>query len=94
MGTNFTAFIGHQLKSDDIERLCQTLNSKSLKHIDEFVDHLLPHNPKDVGIPWAVFDGIGGTVEINGPCGFDLTFSEKVCYFHHYIRWSTFLHNE
>lgn len=47
-----------------------------------------------MGKPWRVHDGIGGTVEISGPCGMDFTFSEKVCYFHHYIRWRSFLLDE
>ncbi|MFB9324684.1 hypothetical protein ACFFSY_01865 [Paenibacillus aurantiacus] len=55
---------------------------------------LLPYNPKDTGKQWKVRPGIGGTVEIDGPCGVDFSFSEKVCYFHHNIRWRNFLLDE
>ncbi|MFC3802611.1 hypothetical protein [Cohnella sp. GCM10012308] len=60
----------------------------------EFVTYLLPHNPEDAGLLWIIRDGTDGTLEIDGPCGVLLTFSEKICYFHHYIRWSNFLLNE
>ncbi|ULO05367.1 hypothetical protein H1230_19980 [Paenibacillus sp. 19GGS1-52] len=94
MGIDFTAFLGHELNRDEIQILCHALNSRSLNHVDEFITLLLPHNPKDKGKPWTVHEGIGGTVEINGPCGVQFTFSEKVCYFHHYIRWRSFLLDE
>lgn len=95
MGTNVTAYLEHNLSSDDIKMLCHALNSGSLKRVDEFTNYLLPFNPEDVGKPWKVYDDwIGGTLEIGGPCGIDFTFSEKVCYFHHYIRWKTFLRDE
>lgn len=69
MGTDFTAFLGHKLNRDEIQILCLALNSISLKHVDEFINLLLPHNLKDKGKPWTVREGIGGTVEISGPCG-------------------------
>ncbi|BFT72472.1 hypothetical protein [Paenibacillus sp. P36] len=94
MGMDVTAYLGHSLSSDDIHLLCNALNSRSLNHVDEFITHFLPYNPEDVGKPWRVHDGIGGTLGIDGPCGIDLTFSEKVCYFHHYIRWRSFLRDK
>ncbi|NOU97876.1 hypothetical protein GC093_32315 [Paenibacillus sp. LMG 31456] len=94
MGTNFTAFLGHTLNPDDIKLLCDALNSRSLKHVDEFTTYLLPYNPKDMGKSWKVQVGIGGSVEISGPCGVEFTLSEKVCYFHHYSRWKNFLLDE
>ena len=63
MGMDFTAFLGHKLNRDEIQILCHALNSRSLKHVDEFITRLLPHNPKDKGKPWTVHEGIGGTVE-------------------------------
>jgi hypothetical protein len=60
--------------------------------ISEFIDALLPFNPKDSERKWNVsFDDIGGTNHLSGPCGISLTLSEKVCYFHHYLRWRQFL---
>jgi len=94
MGADFTAFLGHKLNRDEIKILCHALNSRSLKHVDEFINFLLPHNPKDEDKPFTVHEGIGGTVEVSGPCGMDFTFSDKVCYFHHYIRWRSFLLEE
>lgn len=94
MGVDFTAYLGHKLNSDDIQILCNKLNSRALKHIGDFHSYLLPHNPKDEGKMWKVVEGTGGTLEIDGPCGLDFTFSEKVCYFHHFIRWSRFLLEE
>ncbi|MHA6529408.1 hypothetical protein [Paenibacillus sp. BAC0078] len=95
MGMDFTAYVGHSFTENDIYRLCHALSSEKLVYIDQFIKHLYPYNPKDIGKPWQVVpDSIGGTIELNGPCGINLTFSEKVCYFHHYIRWDNFLLDE
>lgn len=73
MGMNFTAFLGHKLNKDDIQLLCHALNSRSLKHVEEFITHLLPYNPEDVGKPWKVRDGIGGTMKWGKRHGIDPT---------------------
>jgi len=74
MGADFTAFLGHKLNRDEIQILCHTLNSRTLKRVDEFINLLLPHNPEDKGRPWTVHEGNGGTVEISGPCGMKFIF--------------------
>jgi hypothetical protein len=95
MGLDFTAYLGHQLDENEIYRLSHDLSAEKLKEIDLFVNRLYQYNPEDVGRYWRVnLKGLGGTTNLIGPCGMHFTFSEKVCYFHHYIRWQTFLLNE
>lgn len=94
MGMNFTAYMSHNLKKTEIIELCNDLNENSSRFplIREFIDTLLPFNPKDNVRKWRTsFDSADGTNSLAGPCGISLTLSEKVCYFHHYFRWKGFL---
>lgn len=95
MGMNFTAYIGHQLDQNQIYRMCHALTANSFLYINNWIEEIDAVHPEHKPVFWQVNSkGIGGTVEIYGPYGFDFTFSEKVCYFHHYIRWSTFLESD
>lgn len=97
MGMDFTAYFSHDLSQDQINDLCKRLNCQKdqFPMTNRFVEDLLPHNPKDEIKEWRIdLDRIGGTSELFGPCGLSFTFSEKVCYFHHYIRWRAFLIND
>jgi len=94
MGMNFTAFMGHSMKIDELESLIIDLNDNPDRYpfINEFVNDLLPNNPNDSKKKWRLFaDELDGTVDCIGPCGISLTFSERICYFHHYYRWIIFL---
>jgi hypothetical protein len=67
-------------------------NIDHFRYIKKFIEDLLEYNPEDTDIQWRLIpDHIGGTMEVVGPCGITLTFLEKICYFHHYIRWRNFL---
>jgi len=95
VGKDFTAYLGHNLDENHIYRMCHALNGDQFVAINSFVKELYEFNPNDISLVWKVdSEGIGGTQDIYGPCGFNFTFSEKVCYFHHYIRWDAFLQNE
>lgn len=91
---NFTAYFSHIFQNDELARWVKDLNEKpdTFPLIKEFIDELLQYNPKDKGKQWRIIpDNLGGTIEVIGPCGISLTFSEKVCFFHHYFRWRSFL---
>lgn len=97
MGMDFTAYFSHDLSTEQIKEICHRINSERglFPIIHNFVDELLLYYPEDRDKVWSFDpDGIGGTNEIYGPCGFSFTFSDKVCYFHHYIRWGAFLTDE
>lgn len=95
MGMDFTAYFGHSMDENAIHRLCHALNAERLNEVQKFLNYLYPFNEGDKERLWEVIpDWIGGTIQLSGPCGLDLTFSEHVCYVHHYIRWKQFLLNE
>lgn len=95
MGKNFTAILGHRLQRQDLYALCDALNHHSFSHIERFIEELLPYNQDDAGKAWSVDpDWLGGTVELDGPCGLSFTFSEKLCCLDHYIRWRAFVTDE
>jgi hypothetical protein len=95
MGMNFHAYLSHSLNQNDLINFCNELKSKNHKLIRSFIDELLPYNSKDLNKEWRLrFDEFDGTFELDGPCGLDFTFSEKVCMVSHYTRWITFLIND
>ncbi|WP_148933722.1 hypothetical protein [Paenibacillus methanolicus] len=95
MGRDFTAYLGHSLKENEIFEFINVLNTGELKATNEFIQQFLPYNPEDKDFKWKVNTfRLGGTISLDGPCGLKFTFSEHVCMVRHYTRWLTFLLND
>ncbi|MCM3748090.1 hypothetical protein M3223_12070 [Paenibacillus pasadenensis] len=90
MGMDFTAYMSHNFDSAKLLNLCEELNENGSRHA--FLSEFINLNASNENQKWSFEpDYIAGTSIINGPCEITLTFSEHVCYFHHYIRWISFL---
>jgi hypothetical protein len=95
MGRDFTAYLGHSLKENEIFEFMNILNTSDLKAINDFIKQFLPYNPNDKELTWKVKEfRLEGTISLDGPCGLAFIFSEHVCMVRHYTRWLTFLLND
>ncbi|MEK3884908.1 hypothetical protein [Paenibacillus sp. PL2-23] len=81
MGMNFTAYLSHNLNEKDITTLCNELNSSGQERFPRtkmFIKDLQSNNTRDIRKEWLVsHDELGGTIELDGPCGLHLHFQRE-----------------